>query len=74
VNDKVGMGNGFSETVRSHWQNLDELRAISERQGFTPDQFGDAIDTVGSDPHHVANELQRHLLMAALYVGLLQAT
>ena len=51
------------------WQNLDELREIAERQGFTPDQFGYAIDTLGSNPHHVANELQRHLLMVALYVS-----
>lgn len=51
------------------WRNLDELQEWAFRQGFTQDQFGYAIDRVGSDPHEVASELQRHLLMAALYDG-----
>ena len=49
------------------WRNLDELREWAFRQGFTQDQFGYAIDRVGSDPHEVASELQRHLLIAELY-------
>ena len=56
-------------SVRQAWGSLDELREIATGHGFTPDQFGYAIDTVGSNPHHVANELQRHLFMAALYIG-----
>ena len=46
------------------WKNLDDLSEWALRQGFTRDQFGYAIDRVGSNPPRVANELQRHLLMA----------
>lgn len=60
-------------SVREAWGSLDELREVAVGRGFTPDQFGHAIDTVGCNPHHVANELQRHLLMAALYVGQAEA-
>jgi hypothetical protein len=56
-------------SMRELWENLDELWDVAGRRGFTKDQFGHAIDTVGTDPHHVANELQRHLFMAALYMG-----
>jgi hypothetical protein len=59
----------IARSVWEAWGSLDELREVAGRQGFTQDQFGHAIDTVGSNPHHVANELQRHLFMAALYVG-----
>jgi len=59
-----GIGGG---AMPESWENLDELQEIARRQGFTWDQFGYAIDKVGADPHHVANELQRHLFMAALY-------
>jgi hypothetical protein len=58
---------------RESWENLDELREVAGRRGFSMDQFGHAIDAVGTDPHHVANELQRHLFMAALYLGQSQA-
>ena len=54
---------------RESWENLDELREVAGRRGFSTDQFGHVIDTVGTDPHHVANALQRHLFMAALYLG-----
>ena len=63
----------IARSLREAWGSLDELREVSVGQGFTPDQFGHAIDTVGSNPHHVANELQRHLFMAALYVGQAEA-
>ena len=49
--------------------DLKELREWALRQGFTPDQFGYAIDRVGSDLHHVADELQRHLSKATLREG-----
>jgi hypothetical protein len=49
------------------WKNLDELREWAFRQGFTQDQFGYAIDRVGANPHAVASELQRHLLIAAAF-------
>jgi hypothetical protein len=58
---------------RESWESLDELRAVAWRRGFSTDQFGHAIDTVGTDPHRVANELQRQLFMAALYLGQSQA-
>jgi hypothetical protein len=67
------MASRISGSLQESWQNLDELREIAERHGFTQDQFGYAIDKVGTDPHHVANELQRHLLMAALYGDLSEA-
>ena len=51
------------------YTNLKEVREWALRQGFTSDQFGYAIDRVGSDPHHVADELQRHLSKAAINTG-----
>ena len=63
------MASGISGPGRESWEDLDELREIAVRQGFTQDQFGYAIERVGTDPHHVANELQRHLFIAALYIG-----
>jgi hypothetical protein len=44
--------------------NLGELQEWAFRQGFTHDQFGYAVDRVGSNPHDVAGELRRHLAMA----------
>lgn len=54
------------EPVDESWRNLGELREWALRKGFTLDQFGYAIDRVGSNPHDVANELQRHLFLATL--------
>ena len=53
------------EPVDGVWANLDDLREWALRQGFTLDQFGYALDRVGSNPYDVARELQRHLHMAA---------
>jgi hypothetical protein len=49
--------------------NLDELQEWAFRQGFTLDQFGYAMDRVGSNPLDVAGELQRHLVMARRRYG-----
>jgi hypothetical protein len=54
------------EPVDESWRNLGELQEWALRQGFTHDQFGYALDRVGSNPHDVANELQRLLLLATL--------
>jgi hypothetical protein len=54
------------EPVAESWQSLRELEAWALRQGFTQEQFGYAVERVGANPHHVASELQRHLLMATL--------
>jgi hypothetical protein len=60
------MINRTAGLLRKHWVNLDEVLGVALRHGFTEDQFSYAIDKVGSDPHYVANELQRHWLMAAI--------
>jgi hypothetical protein len=52
--------------VMKSWKNLDDLSEWALQQGFTRDLFGYAIDRVGSNPSRVADELQRHLLMATL--------
>jgi hypothetical protein len=55
--------------VANSWGSLDELQEWAFRRGFTQDQMGYAIDRVGSNPHDVAAELQRHLLMARQQYG-----
>jgi hypothetical protein len=55
-------GNGFAPR---RWNNLDELRELALTQGCTPAQFSNAVETVGPEPHDVANYLQRRAFMAA---------
>jgi hypothetical protein len=52
--------------VRERWTSLDELLEAAVDSGFTQDQFACAIETVGRDPQRVANELQRHVVMASM--------
>ena len=51
------------------WNKLEELRAAALSRGCTPAQFAYTVEVMGTDPHQVANYLQRHSFMAALYVG-----
>ena len=55
-----------NESVRASSRNLEVLLEWALRCGFTRDQFGYAIDRVGSNPQDVASELRRHLSMASL--------
>jgi hypothetical protein len=50
----------------SHWKNLTELRDVALSKGCTPAQFQNAVETMGNDPHHIANYLQRHAFVAEL--------
>ena len=47
---------------KKHWNSLDDLRATALAAGCTPALFAEAIETVGDDPHRVANYLQRYAL------------
>jgi hypothetical protein len=49
-----------------YWNNLSELRQVALSKGCTPAQFQNAVETMGSDPRHVANYLQRHAFVAEL--------
>jgi hypothetical protein len=49
-----------------YWNNLSELRQVALSMGCTPAQFQNAVETMGSDPCHVANYLQRHAFVAEL--------
>jgi hypothetical protein len=49
-----------------YWNNLTELRQVALSKGCTPAQFQNAVETMGSDPCHVANYLQRHAFVAEL--------
>ena len=44
------------------WKTLDELRHMVMSKGCTKAQFDQAIETVGDDPHRVANYLRRYQL------------
>ena len=46
----------------TQWSTLEELRAIALAAGCTKAQFDEAVETVGDDPHTVANYLQRYAL------------
>ena len=41
------------------WETLEELHAVSLSYGYTQEQFQEAVDVVGYDPHRVAVYLQR---------------
>jgi hypothetical protein len=58
--------------VPREWNTLDELRSVALSRGCTPAQFKYAIEVMGTDPHHVANYLQRHAFIAALPAAKLQ--
>jgi hypothetical protein len=49
-----------------HWTNLTELREVALSKGCTLAQFQNAVETMGGDPRHVANYLQRHAFVAEL--------
>jgi hypothetical protein len=44
------------------WNTLEELRDAALAAGCTPAQFNEAVETIGDDPHGVANYLQRYVL------------
>jgi hypothetical protein len=52
--------------VPHQWNTLEELRLVALSRGCTPAQFAYTVEVMGTDTHHVANYLQRHLFMAAL--------
>lgn len=47
------------------WNTLDELRSFTSQAGCTQAQFDQAIETVGNNPLHVANYLQRYALTSS---------
>jgi hypothetical protein len=49
-----------------NWNNLVELRQVALSKGCTPAQFQNAVETMGKDPRHVGNYLQRHAFLAEL--------
>jgi hypothetical protein len=49
-----------------YWNNLAELRQVALSKGCTPAQFQNAVETMGTDPRHIANYLQRHAFVAEL--------
>jgi Protein of unknown function (DUF3606) len=53
-------------TRPKYWNNLSELRQVALSKGCTPAQFQNAVETVGTDPHSVADYLQRHAFVAEL--------
>jgi hypothetical protein len=54
------------EPAPHSWNTLEELRQVALSRGCTPAQFKYAIEVTGTDPHRVANYLQRHAFVAAL--------
>ena len=46
----------------SGWNTLEELRDAALGTGCTPAQVKEAVETIGEDPHGVANYLQRYAL------------
>ncbi|MEO8958001.1 MAG: hypothetical protein ABI304_03590 [Rudaea sp.] len=61
------------EPVQRGWNTLDELREFAISHGCTPAQFAYAVEVMGTDTHHVANYLQRHLFLNALPTANVQA-
>jgi hypothetical protein len=43
-----------------YWNNLAELQQVALSEGCTPAQFQNAVETMGTNPRHIANYLQRH--------------
>jgi hypothetical protein len=48
------------------WSTLPELKTVALARGCTPVQFAEAVETVGTDPFHVAQYLQRYSLLWSL--------
>jgi hypothetical protein len=55
------------------WDSLDQLREVALARGCTPAQFENAVETIVSDPQHVASYLQRHKFADGLSKGTLKA-
>jgi hypothetical protein len=49
------------------------LRQVALSKGCTPAQFQNAVETMGTDPRHVGNYLQRHAFVAELDFEKVQA-
>ncbi len=48
--------------IRPYWNTLEELRTLAMASGCTKAQFVEAVETMGANPAHVANYLQRYAL------------
>jgi hypothetical protein len=73
---KPVMGNAVVSRIDAalrHWNSLDELRECALSRGCTPAQFQNAVETMGTDPHHIANYLQRHAFVKTLDARLSEA-
>lgn len=62
-----------TEPVQRGWNTLDELHEFAMSRGCTPAQFAYALEVMGTDTHHVANYLQRHLFLNELPAANVQA-
>lgn len=54
----------LSREIQQTWNTLDELHAVALKKGCTPAQFANAVETVGTNPRHVAAYLQRLAFMS----------
>jgi hypothetical protein len=60
------------DTAPRVWNSLEELRHFVMARGCTPAQFKYAVEIMGTEPHHIANYLQRHEFAVGLSTERLQ--